>query len=159
MLGCCCCFQLYSYAIFPIIRDISGCGPARQDAESSVVVKTVDCPTMGGVIMTITGLFFNAQGTAGASVFVGTTETVATVVPAANSANQSTLMFILPSGTGADLSVTVLISVTFVVACILLLNIRFVVHAHWCRLCYNPAKLPVNRCNTRCRMPLPPYIV
>ena len=101
------CSQLYSYAIFPIITGVSGCGPARQDSDTMIIVSSVDCPTAGGVLMTIVGFFFGTPASAPPIVLVGTAQTVGTVLPSMSSTNQSALTFVLPPGITADLAVTV----------------------------------------------------
>ncbi len=80
-----------------------GCAPKAVDSDSSVSVFTVDCPTVGNALMTLTGA--NLLGRF--DVTLGTTlipfESGNVFMPV----NGTILQFLLPKGSGQALSVSV----------------------------------------------------
>ena len=99
--------QLYNYAVFPVITGVSGCKPTRRDPDTLINVFTVDCPTVGNVILSVYGFFFGVPGPNPPTVLVGLTPTVGVVLPLVNGTNETVITFVLPPGIGADLNVTV----------------------------------------------------
>jgi hypothetical protein len=101
--------SLYNFPIIPVVSDIVGCDGPSNEADVPVLVRTINCPTTGGLMMTIIGMNLHSSSL---SIKLGEFSVeppfLPTFVNNSNGSPQTALQFTLPVGSGVDLTITVL---------------------------------------------------
>ncbi len=94
----------YNYPITPIITNVSGCEFGRVEDDTNVFVSTVNCPTVGGITITVTGVNLILPLTIG---LVGGSNIAAVSSGVDSQQNNTVLTFQLPAGTGQAVGLTI----------------------------------------------------
>jgi hypothetical protein len=90
---------VYNFPVLPVVSDVKGCGPGGFDPDVPDFVQTVNCPTIGGLRLTLTGANLVLPLAVAIGGFAASTINA--------TADGSTLFVMLPTGSGTQLSVTV----------------------------------------------------
>ena len=99
--------MVYNFPIVPLVYNVTGCSGPNQDADVSELVQAVNCPTIGGPIIVLTGLNFVNDLYQLKVVIGGSSDLTLDGSRLTVSADAKTLKFALPPGSGTALSIQV----------------------------------------------------